>query len=184
MGAVIDALSEYPIIAAVKDEKFLQAVSSPVGVIFYLSADLLTVKECIDKAHKAGKLLLVHLDLADGIGKDESGLKYLKQCGVDGIISTRANLIRIAKELGFFTVQRFFALDSQGVQSIDGILENSKPDMLEIMPGVVHKVIERLYRKGNSVIAGGLIETKTDVTDALKAGAFAISTGKPELWNI
>ena len=184
METVVQALSEYPVIAAVKDDTFLQAMSSPVGVVFYLSADLLTVKEKIAAAHEAGKLLLVHLDLAVGIGRDESGLKYLKNCGVDGIISTRANLIRMSKDLELFTVQRFFALDSQGVQSIDGILENSRPAMIEIMPSAVHKVIERLCRKGNSVIAGGLIETKTDVTDALKAGAFAISTGKPELWDI
>ncbi len=184
MKSIFETLSDYPIISAVKDDKFLSAVSSPANVIFYLSADLMTVEEKIETAHNAQKLILVHLDLADGIGKDKSGLHFLKESGVDGIISTRANLIRIAREQGLFTVQRFFALDSQGVQSIDGILENSKPDMIEIMPGVVPRIIERLCKKDNSVIAGGLIETKTDVTDALKAGAFAISTGKPELWNI
>lgn len=184
MNTVSKVLDEYPIIAAVKDDKFSQAIVSPAGVIFYLSADLLSVKERTVQAHQSGKLILVHLDLAIGIGKDESGLKYLKQCGIDGVISTRANLIRTAKEQGLFTVQRFFALDSQGVAGIDGILENSRPDMIEIMPGVVTRVIERLSHKGNSVIAGGLIETKSDITEALKAGAFAISTGKAELWSV
>lgn len=182
METIFDALADNPIVASFKGGNLSQALSSPVKVIFNLNADLLTVKEHIDMAHDADKFMLVHLDLANGIGKDESGLKYLKQCGVDGIISTRAGLIRTAKEQGLFTVQRFFALDSQGVQSISGILENSKPDMIEIMPGVVHKVIERLCNKGYSVIAGGLIEKKQDITDALKAGAFAISTGKQELW--
>ncbi|MCQ2448652.1 MAG: glycerol-3-phosphate responsive antiterminator [Clostridia bacterium] len=184
MNVITESLKDYPIIAAVKDDKFAAALTSPANVVFYLSADLLTVQERIRAAHDAGKLLLVHLDLAEGIGKDASGVKFLKQCGVDGIISTRANLIRAARESGLFAVQRFFALDSQGVQSIDGILENCRPNMIEVMPGVVYKVIERLNRKGHSVIAGGLLETKTDVTDALKAGAFAISTGKTDLWSV
>ena len=32
------------------------------------------------------------------------------------------------------------------------------------------------------VIAGGLIETKAEVTEALCQGALAVSTGKQELW--
>jgi glycerol uptake operon antiterminator len=34
------------------------------------------------------------------------------------------------------------------------------------------------------VIAGGLVETKAEVTAALKAGAMAVSTGKPALWSM
>ena len=36
----------------------------------------------------------------------------------------------------------------------------------------------------NPVIAGGLLQTKAEVTDALSAGATAVSTGCPELWCI
>ncbi|MBQ3075076.1 MAG: glycerol-3-phosphate responsive antiterminator, partial [Clostridia bacterium] len=32
------------------------------------------------------------------------------------------------------------------------------------------------------LIAGGLIETKAEVMDALQSGAIAVSTGKEELW--
>ncbi len=184
MKKIFASLQDYPVIAAVKDDKFAQALSSPVHVVFYLNADLLTVAEHIRTAHQAGKSVLVHLDLAEGIGKDASGVRFLRQCDVDGIISTRANLIRLAHEQDLFTVQRFFALDSLGVQSIDSILENCRPDMIEIMPGVVYRVIERLSRKGHSVIAGGLVETKSDVTDALTAGACAVSTGKTALWSV
>lgn len=184
MNSIKELLEDYPVIAAVKDDKFAQALSSPVHVVFYLSADLLTVEERIGAAHAAGKKLLIHLDLAEGIGKDQSGLAFLKKCKADGVISTRAQLVRLSREQGLFTVQRFFALDSQGVQSIDGILENCRPNMIEIMPGVVHKVTERLNKKGHAVIAGGLIETKADVTAALNAGAIAISTGKAELWSV
>ena len=82
------------------------------------------------------------------------------------------------------TVQRFFALDSQGVDSIQELLDNSCPDLREIMPGVIGKIIKRFANAKVPLIAGGLVETKEDVTSALKLGAFAVSTGKEPLWYI
>ena len=55
---------------------------------------------------------------------------------------------------------------------------------MEIMPGVIPKVIQRLSKEKVPVIAGGLIETKAEVTAALRSGATAISTGRPELWEL
>ena len=183
-GNITDRLDDCPIIGAVRNDKLDDVLKSPVEIIFHLDANLLTVAGQIRAAHAAGKLLFVHIDLAEGIGRDGTGLKFLKNCGVDGIISTRSHIIRCAKESGLFTVQRFFALDSQGVESIDGILDGCRPDMTEIMPGVVYKIIERLSKRGIPVIAGGLIETKQDVTLALSHGARAVSTGKKDLWYI
>lgn len=168
-------------IAAVSDDKWSQAIVCPSRVIFYLSADLLTVAEKVCQAHEAGKYIMVHIDLAEGIGKDRAGIRYLAQCGVDGIISTKAQMIRFAKEQGLLTVQRFFALDSKGVDSIADMLRNTNPHLMEIMPGLVPKVIKRYMASGLPVIAGGLIQTKAEVTDALGAGATAVSTGMLEL---
>lgn len=178
---IITCLEESPVIAAVSDDKWEQAVACPSQVIFYLSADLLTVAEKVRQAHEAGKYVMVHIDLAEGIGKDRAGIRYLAQCGVDGIISTKAQLIRFAKEQGLLTVQRFFALDSKGVESIGEMLRNTSPHLMELMPGVVPKVIERYTQSGMPVIAGGLIQTKGEVTAALSAGATAVSTGQLEL---
>lgn len=179
-----DCLEQNPIIAAVSDENFDAALASPAQVIFYLSADLLTVKEKIQQAHSENKYILVHIDLAVGIGKDRTGIQYLSQCGVDGIISTRAQLIRFAKEQELLTVQRFFALDSKGMESIGEMLHNTNPNLMEIMPGVIGKAISR-FSKGNvPVIAGGLVQTKQEVMEALKSGAAAVSTGCKELWYL
>ena len=64
------------------------------------------------------------------------------------------------------------------------MLESAKPDLIEIMPGIASKVIKRFVSGGVPVIAGGLIETKQEITEALKNGAEAISTGKEDLWYI
>ena len=124
----------------------------------------------------------IRLDLAEGIGKDRAGIRYLAQCGTDGVISTKAQLIRYAKEQGLITVQRFFALDSKGMESIEEMSRNTNPHLMEIMPGVICKAISRFSSGGIPVIAGGLIQTKSEVTDALGCGAAAVSTGRPELW--
>ena len=93
-------------------------------------------------------------------------------------------MVKIAKELGLFTVQRFFALDSQGVSAIGEITQTASPDFIEIMPGVIGKIIERFKNGPVPVIAGGLIETKAEITGALGGGAVAVSTGSQELWYL
>lgn len=181
---LMDIIAEDPVIAAVDDEKWQDALNSPVRVLFYLSANILSVCRKVRQAHDAGKLVMVHLDLAEGIGKDNAGIAYLADCGVDGIISTRANLIRQAKNKGLITIQRFFALDSKGLESIAEMVKNSSPHMMEIMPGVVNKAISRFSSGEIPIIAGGLLESKVEVTNALRAGAVAVSTSCQALWYL
>lgn len=184
LSEIITCLECNPVIAAVQDDKWQEALACPAQVIFYLSADLLTVEQRVRQAHEAGKYVMVHMDLAEGIGKDRTGIRYLAGCGVDGMISTRGQLIRLAKEQGLVTVQRFFALDSKGMESIEEMLRNTSPHLMEIMPGVIGKAIRRFTRCGIPVIAGGLIQTKCEVTEALGSGATAVSTGQKDLWYL
>lgn len=181
---LMDTLEQCPVIAAVHDRYFDKALNSPSEVIFLLGSNILTIPERIRQAHRAEKCIFIHVDLAEGLGKDRAGIQFCAQAGADGIISTRANLIRAARDLGLLTVQRFFALDSQGVESISELLEGSNPDLIEIMPGVIGKIIKRFANAKAPLIAGGLVEVKEDVTTALKLGAFAVSTGKEDLWYI
>lgn len=184
ISELIDRLECSPIIAAVRENKWQAALESSASVVFDLEASLLTVRQHVEQAHGADKALFIHLDLAEGIGKDKVGLQYLADCGVDGIISTRGQIIRMAKELGLLTVQRFFALDSQGMDSIQEMLRSANPHLMEIMPGVIPKAVKRFSTGSIPVIAGGLIETKQEVTAALGSGATAISTGRRELWEL
>ena len=181
---LIDCLERSPVIASFHEREFEQVLSAPPELLFDLKASLTTVKKRIDSAHKAGKHIFTHIDLADGIGKDRTAIEYLAACGVDGIISTRGQLIRYAKDAGLLTVQRFFALDTQGLDSIHELLEVSAPDLIEIMPGVIGKIIKRLSLGKTPIISGGLIDSKEEVTTALSCGAVAVSTGAEDLWYI
>jgi len=168
----------------VHNSEFEKALISPVEVLYYMDANLLNIEQHIKMAHEAKKHILIHIDLAEGIGKDKAGVQYLSSVGADGIISTRTNLIKFAKEFGLVTVQRFFAIDFQGIDSISSTLVNGEPDFMEIMPGVVGKVIKHFANGDIPLITGGLIECKAEVMSALEQGAFAVSTGKEKLWYI
>lgn len=179
-----DSLDRFPVIATVHASELLKALESPAEILVHMKADLLTIKEDIEAVHSKGKSILVHIDLAEGIASDKTGIQFLTNLGVDGIISTRGKLIRQAKDMGLITVQRFFALDSQGIESIEEMLAVCSPDFIEIIPGVIGKVISRFASRGIPVIAGGLIESKSEITEALSCGAAAVSTGKEDLWYV
>jgi glycerol uptake operon antiterminator len=179
-------LSPGKIICAVRsDEDFASALISKPKVIFDLSPDISDIRKKADASHKNGKKLFIHIDLATGIGKDKSGILYAKECGVDGIISTRGSMIKAARELGIFTVQRFFIVDSQSLSTTKDTAKSTKPDMIEIMPGLLNKTLTRLsHELSIPVIAGGLIECEEEVNSAIFCGAVSVSTGKKELWDM
>ena len=174
------------IIAATKDkESFLYALKSKVKIIFDLSPSISDLNKKAEECHKCGKLLFMHMDLAEGIARDRAGLEYVRSCGIDGVISTRPQLIKMASELGLKTVQRVFVLDSQSIDAAASMLK-TKPDMVEFMPGVISaKVIDRLKSELNiPIIAGGLIETEDEVRLVIEAGVSAVSTSRTNLWNL
>lgn len=172
-----------PVIAAVPQSRIEPAARSHCPVIFVLRSNILTLKRYIALAHECGKKVFVHIDLCEGLGKDKSGVELLKIFGADGILSTHAHLIKEAKNKGLCTVQRFFALDSKGINDMADQISNSSPDFVEIMPGVATKIITKFASGNISVIAGGLIETPKEVALALGGGAVAVSTGQSELWE-
>ncbi len=173
------------IIAAVRNQRDLEeALLSSVSDIFLLKTDIMELQSVLEKVHTAGKRLFVHMDFADGIGKDTSGCLYLKTLGVDGIISTRASIIKSARDLGMKTVQRVFIVDSHSIATAVDTMQKNLPDMIELMPGIATKAISFFRdRVTIPIIAGGLIETEEEVALAHVSGAFAVSTGKRELWR-
>ena len=166
------------------DDTFQKALSAPPEVLFYQNIRLPNLKERIDATHDAGKRLFIHIDLADGLGKDRTAVEYLASCGADGLISTRGQIIRYAREAGLLTVQRFFLLDSQSLSGMANMIANTMPDWVEVIPGVIGKAIQRFAGGSVPVIAGGLIETKAEVTEALRCGAAAVSTSREDLWYL
>ncbi len=175
-----------PIAAAIRTEKdFSTALRSNVDMVFLLHSNIMTVNQCVKEIHSAGKKAFIHVDFAEGIGKDRSGLEFLARQGVDGVLTTRTNIVKAAKEFDLITVQRFFLVDSHSVGTSVESIKISRPDIIELMPGIVTKKIREFSGKTDMpIIAGGIIETIEEVRAALDAGAAVVSTGEASLWNV
>jgi glycerol uptake operon antiterminator len=141
----------------------------------------------MELAHSNDKILMVNIDLVAGIAHDKEGIKYLAENDLcDGIISTKGYLIKEASKCGLMTIQRVFLLDSASLNSAERSLNSKTVDAVEILPGIAAPYfIEKQNVKGSDypVIAGGLIQSKKEVSDLKAKGVFAVSTSKHQLWN-
>ena len=180
-----ELLNDSPIIAAVKNRDGLEkSLTSECQVVFILFGDLVGITEIVDRVKSVGKLAMVHVDLIDGLSPRDIAVDFIaKSTNADGIISTKANLVRHAKNCGLFTVQRFFVLDSISLANIGKQLPLENADLIEVLPGVMPKIIRHLsVTTGKPIIAGGLISDKEDILNALEAGAVAISSTNEKIW--
>ena len=187
MASAKECLLDCPIIAAVKNNEGLdRALQSECRMIFLLYGSILNVGELAQRVRQAEKLCIVHLDLVEGLSGREIAVDGLHQlCRPDGIISTRPPQIRRARQLGLLTVQRAFMLDSMALTGLRAQLEMGKPDFVEILPGIMPRIITEITQLTSTpVIAGGLIRFKQDVVQAIRAGAVAVSTTCREVWEM
>ena len=184
--ALVRTMEQNPVVPALKDPSCLsECLRCPSGVVFVLCGDILNIGDIIRQIHEGGKKAVIHADLVSGLAPKEIAADFLQRCGADGIISTRPALIRRGKELGLLTVLRVFALDSKAVSNLRSEAESGNPDMIEILPGTLPRVIARLKSELRvPLIAGGLLEEKSDILSALGAGALCVSTSNSHLWDL
>ncbi|WP_319203575.1 glycerol-3-phosphate responsive antiterminator [uncultured Ilyobacter sp.] len=182
-----EILERNPVIPAIKDEKgFQKALMEESEIVFILTSNLFNIKGMVEELKEKGKIVFVHADLVEGLSHSTYALEYLiKNTALDGIISTKYNLIKTAKKLNVRVIQRFFLLDSISLENSLKYARETKPDAVEILPGLMPKIIKRLSNELNlPVIAGGLITDKEDIMNALGAGASGVSTTKTQLWDV
>ncbi|MFD0868618.1 Glycerol-3-phosphate responsive antiterminator [Chlamydia abortus] len=186
MERIVDMV-EHQVIAAVRSEEELaEALGSRVNVIFLLMGSIGNLQELVTKVRDSGRRVFVHLDFIEGIASDRSGVQYIaNHIHPDGILSTRNHLIGMAKENGMKAIQRLFLIDSTAIRNGMKAIRSSGADAVEIMPGLMPKVIRELTEMTElPIIAGGLIREEEEVHEALKAGALAVSVGEPDLWQM
>lgn len=183
----MNLLEVSPVIASINSDESLQAcLESDIPIIFVLYGNICTMEDIVSKLKAGGKTVLIHVDLMEGLNTKEIAIDYIKtKIRADGIISTKPALIKRAKELSLLTVFRFFVLDSMALKQITKQLSHVQPDVIEILPGQMPKVIKRVCAMCHvPVIAGGLITVKEDVIAALSSGAISISATNTDLWYI
>ena len=134
---------------------------------------------------EAGKKMLLHADLVQGLKSDRYAAEFICQTiRPAGVISTRANMLKTAKKNNILAIQRIFLLDTMALKTSYQQVEEVKPNILEVLPGVIPDYIKKVRDEtGIEVIAGGLITTVEDIQTALDAGAQAVTTSRTDLWQ-
>ncbi len=183
---IITLLEKNPVIATLKD---MEAVRHPalggVLAVFIMGGDILSMGGMVEELHAKGKKAFIHIDRVDGLARDAAGVKYAAgQWKPDGIITTQTSLVRTAQEQGLCTIQRLFMLDSASLASGLQLITQSKPDLIELLPGIVPKAITFFKQKSDRpIISGGMVTEKQEILAALSAGALAVSTSNTKLWT-
>ena len=174
------------IIAAVRNPKDIHdAIASDTQIIFLLGGNIYNLKKMVEYVNHAGKYAFVHLDLIKGYAQDNYFIKYLKEeINPTGIISTKNSLVARAKQEGLMTIQRLFLLDSSAMDVSINSAKKIRPDAVEILPGLVPKIIHSVKKELTvPIITGGFIETEEEVRSCIDAGAISASTSYKPLWD-
>ena len=180
-------LNERPVIAAAREPEDIEAaIRSRAAAVFLLGGSLMTLPGWVQRVKNSGRYAFVHLDLCDGLGKDAAAVDWVGLAvRPDGLISTRQQLLRRAREHGLMTIQRLFLMDSESLKSGVRLLSSAPPDLVEVLPGLVPKGVRALRERLRlPVIAGGMVTEEADVMQALQAGAAGVSSSVRELWNL
>lgn len=166
-------------------QDFEVLMESPYEYMVLLEVHIGNLKNIIEASRLKNKKVLVHADLIQGLKSDDYGADFLcHEIKPEGLISTRTNVILKAKEKGLIAVQRLFLLDSSALNKSFALVEKTKPDYIEVLPGIIPDIIQEVYTTLKiPVLAGGLIRSPQDVENALQAGVEAITTSNKELWG-
>lgn len=182
-----DLLERSPVIAAVKEEGTLEeALETDCAIIFILYGTVCNIAKIVERIKRRNKLAIVHLDLVVGLSSREVSVDFVKKnTEADGIISTRPVLVKHAMDNGLYGVFRTFMIDSIALSNMKKQLETFRPDFVEVMPGIMPRVMKEIRSYTDMpIIAGGLLRSKGDILEAINAGADAISTTNTELWKL
>ncbi|WP_163102966.1 glycerol-3-phosphate responsive antiterminator [Peribacillus alkalitolerans] len=163
-------------------EQFLKS-SYEIGV--FLDMHISQLKNVSLLAKEYSKKIIYHVDLIRGIKSDEYATEYIcQEFKPYGLISTKSNVIVKAKQKGIIAVQRIFLIDSHALEKSYKLIEKTKPDIIEVLPGAMPWIIKEVKERLNiPIFAGGLIRTEEEIKNALKAGASAITTSNKDLWT-
>ena len=182
----LEFTGDCPVIPEIKNKEWLNYVrGSESKIVYVLYGDVCNIAEIVAKVHEMGKLAIVHIDLIDGLATKPICVEFVKRnVKADGIISTKPIMIQRARDIGLFSIQRFFMMDGITYSNISRYVKQCDPDVVELMPAGLTKVIPYLVDIINRpVVATGLIQDKGDIIGALNAGAVAVATTNKDLWD-
>ena len=118
--------------------------------------------------------------------KDDNGLKECLKSDIQvvfilyGDICNIADIVDTVKQAGKMELVH---LDLMAYENIQKHVKGARPDVIEVLPALMPKVVKRVCRISQiPVIAGGLVSDKEDVMSLLQAGVVSVSSTNKEIW--
>lgn len=178
---------QYPVAAAMKSPEDMQAaLDSDALLLFLLKGDAFQLAPFVVQAHERGKGVVVHVDLVSGIGKDRAGIQYLRQIGIDAIITSRSQLVSAGHAEGLTTIQRLLLLDDSALETGVRTIARAAPDIVEVLPGIIFPEVAATLQRllPGPFIAGGFIRSTSEVSRVKDAGGILSSSSTYSLWHL
>ncbi|MGF6769935.1 glycerol uptake operon antiterminator [Paraburkholderia sp. GAS199] len=179
-------LTRHPVIATLYGvEQIDTFLESAAEVSIVANVELRKLHPVVATLTKAGKYVIVNIDSCDGLSQDKGGVEYLADIGVTSLVSTRVATIQRGNRAGLVTMQKVFVTDRSTWPRSMKALEQSDPNLVQLMPAPMLSHLSKQDRKAlPPIVASGFVCNKGDVFEALKNGAVAVSTSDSELWNL
>jgi glycerol uptake operon antiterminator len=182
-GSLIEAS---PVIPAMRSLGHVDAaIRAPSHVVYLLCGNVMNVLSSIAALKDAGKAAIVNIDLLAGLSGDPSAIDFLRDGGVDGIISTHTDVLRNARNRKLYTIQRSFLLDSAALANAVRALDRFEPDAVELLPAMAAPRALETVRRSHpdvAVTAGGLVANLAEIDALVRLGVSAVSVSDPALW--
>jgi len=179
-------LMRHPVIATLYGLEQVDAfVDSAAEVSIVANVELRKLQPVIATLAQAGKYVIVNIDSCEGLSQDKGGVDYLADIGVASLVSTRVATIQRANRAGMVTMQKVFVTDRSTWPRSVKALEQSDPNLVQIMPAPMLAHLPEADRKGlPPIVTSGFVCNQDDIRSALAHGAVAVSTSDRKLWHL
>lgn len=163
-----------PSVASVKQLKYAVEQENYPCIMLKMG-DISTIRKITAYIHQSGKKLMLHIDSVKGVAKDEEGFRFLKNIGVDSIITMKSQYIRLIKEKGMYAILGTFLVDSSSVMQTLQNIRSNKPDAIVVMPMTIPDETYGWLKENVSlpILAGGLGVNYEIICHVLKQGVKA-----------
>lgn len=179
-------LARHPIIATLYGAEQIDAfIDSTTEIAIVANVELRKLHAVVATITRADKIAIVNIDSCEGISPDKGGVEYLAEIGATSLVSTRVATIQRANRAGLLTMQKVFVTDRSTWPRSVKALEQSDPNLVQLMPAPMLPHISAKERNAlPPIVASGFVITPNDVRSALAAGAVAVSTSDAAMWSL
>lgn len=179
-------LTRHPVIATLYGAELIDDfIASEAEISIVANFELRRLQSVIKSLTDAKKYPIVNIDSCDGLSQDKGGVDYLAEIGAKGLVSTRVATVQRAKKAGLVSIQKVFVTDRSTFPRSVAALEQSEPNLVQLMPAPMLPHIPAQYRKAMPpIVASGFVCGREDAVNAIAHGAIAVSTSDKKLWKL